>query len=84
MKRCKHLHREERNRYIEDYHCVECDVYCSDCGQYLGYWAYGYSDVEENIYFEKWYNRLFYSIKTKIHNFKICGIKKHDNDDLPF
>lgn len=89
MKKCKHKHWEERNNYYEDYHCVEYDVYCEDCGQYLGHWAYGHSDVEENIKFEKWYNRLFYNIKTviqnKIYDFKIYGFKKHnDNNDLPF
>ena len=88
MKRCKHKHWEERNILKEDYYTVEYDVYCEDCGKYLGHWNYGCSDVEENIKFEKWYNRAIHIIKTYIKNkildFKIWGFKKHNDTDLPF
>lgn len=52
--------------------------------QIIGEWVYGCSDVEENIKFEKWYNRVIYSIKNEILDFKIWGFKKHDDTDLPF
>lgn len=73
MFKCKHKRQEEKNCYYEDYHCVEYDIYCKDCGKYLGHWAYGYSDVEENLYFEKWYNRLFY--KENIQHLGNDGIE---------
>ena len=82
MYKCKHKRQEEKNCYYEDYHCVEYDIYCKDCGKYLGHWAYGYSDVEENLYFEKWYNRLFYTVKTKIKS--LLNKNNFDDSDLPF
>lgn len=82
MSKCKHKRQEQRNCYYENYYCVEYDVYCRDCEKYLGHWAYGHSDVEENLYFEKWYNRLFYSVKTKIKSF--FRKNNYDDSDLPF
>lgn len=88
MKKCKHIHITERNQLYDEHGIIEYDVYCEDCEKYLGHWAYGYSDVEENLYFEKWYNRFIYNIKSRIKNkildFKIWGFKKHDDTDLPF
>lgn len=92
MKKCKHKHHEERCVIREDYHTVEYDIYCSDCGEYLAHWAYGTVDPEYTINYEltglkkiraKFKYYILDQIKAHFMN-KIDELFKRNNNDLPF
>lgn len=89
MKKCKHKHIETKNEEIGGYNIpdgctTEYDIYCSDCGEYLGHWAYGSTDCEY------WYNTeatLFQKIKEHIKDIYLkikSKFENEDNEELPF
>lgn len=39
--KCESKELEEYGQYYEEHYCIEYGVKCKDCGQKLGYWAYG-------------------------------------------
>lgn len=93
MKKCKHRHHEERNIIREDYHTVEYDIYCEDCEEYLGHWAYGLTDIEYYLNYElkgikkikeKFKYYIIDTIKNHFINKKIDKLCKKNNSDLPF
>lgn len=85
--KCKHKNHEHKNIDIGGWNipdgCVtEYDIYCKDCGRYLGHWAYGYDDIGEYEYYNKWYRKLLNKIRILFIRIKSKFIK--DNDILPF
>lgn len=92
LKKCKHKHEETRNEDIGGWNIpegvtTEYDIYCKDCGQYLGHWAYGNTDLEYFLNTANFYQKFKFYIKDKIQNriykkyMKKC---KDENNDLPF
>lgn len=92
MSKCKHKHHEERNTIREDYHTVEYDIYCADCGEYLAHWAYGIVDIEYTLNYEL---KGIKKLKAKFRYYIIDQIKAHfinkidelcnkNNNNLPF
>ncbi|MCI9245586.1 MAG: hypothetical protein HFJ30_00290 [Clostridia bacterium] len=92
MRKCKHKHHGERNVIREDYHTVEYDIYCEDCGEYLAHWAYGTVDPEYTINYEL---KGLRKIKAKFRYYIVDQIKAHfsnkidelfnkNNNNLPF
>lgn len=93
MSKCKHKRHEERNTIREDYHTVEYDIYCADCGEYLAHWAYGTVDIEYTLNYElkglkklkaKFKYYIVDQIKNYILNKRIDKIYKNNSNDLPF
>ena len=91
--KCKHKHEEIRNEEIGGYNIpesctTEYDIYCKDCGKYLGHWDYGSSDLEYFLNTAGIFKRLKFYVKDRIKllKYKIYE-KKHDlkeNNNLPF
>ena len=93
MKKCKHKHHEIRNEEIGGFNIpesctTEYDIYCADCGEKLGHWAYGVSNIEYRLKYElNWWQRIIEKLKVAIIDIKyrIKNIREHDNNgDLPF
>lgn len=93
MKKCKHKCAHEiRNEEIGGYNIpegvtTEYDIYCSKCGEYLGHWAYGSTDLEYHLNYElNWWKRILFKLNLKITDTKLkIKYKKYDdNGDLPF
>lgn len=91
IKRCKHKHEETRNEEVGGYNIpdgctTEYDIYCSDCGEYLGHWAYGSTDLEYFLKTAGIFKRLKYYIKEKLEMRKYKKQMKglDENSDLPF
>lgn len=98
MRKCKHKVHTTANVEIGGYNIpdgctTEYDIVCKDCGEYLGHWAYGYSDLDYHLKYElKFFQRIKAIVKIKIHDI-LWGIKVkrfnkkyniNDNNDLPF
>lgn len=84
--KCKHKNHEDKNICVGGYNipdgCVtEYDIYCKDCGVYLGHWAYGTDDLWQDKY-NKWYNRLFYNIKSLIKKVFSRDYTKYNDNDI--
>lgn len=93
MKKCKHkCAYESRNEEIGGYNIpegvtTEYDIYCSKCGEYLGHWAYGSTDIEYHLNYElNWWKRILAKLHIQITDAKLkIKYKKYDdNGDLPF
>lgn len=91
MKKCKHKYEESRNEDIGGYNipegCItEYDIFCKDCGKYLGHWAYGSTDLEYFLNTASTFQRIKFYIKDKIQHLKNKKYNRQyeDNQDLPF
>lgn len=90
--KCKHKHEETRNKEIGGWNVpdgctTEYDIYCKDCGKYLGHWAYGSTDLEYFLNTANFIKKCKFYIKDKIENRiykKYMKKYKNGNDDLPF
>ena len=91
--KCKHKHKETKNEEIGGYNIpesctTEYDIYCKDCGKYLGHWYYGSTDLEYFLNTAGIFKRIRFYINDKwiIVKGQIRRIVKHEkeNDDLPF
>ena len=93
MKKCKHKYHETRNEEIGGYNIpdgvtTEYDIYCKDCGEKLGHWVYGLTDIEYYLNYElkgikKLRAKFKYYVLDSIKNYIINKKYKNDND-LPF
>lgn len=90
--KCKHKQHEIKNEEIGGYNIpdgttTEYDIYCKDCGKYLGHWAYGETDLDYHLKYKlNWWKKLLFKIHIKITDIKlkIKYRKYDDNGDLPF
>jgi hypothetical protein len=91
--KCKHKHEETKNVEIGGYNIpesctTEYDIYCKDCGKYLGHWYYGNTDLEYFLNTAGLLVKLKFYIKDKlvILKGKCRRILKNEkeNQDLPF
>lgn len=85
MKKCKHKNEGIRNQEVGGYNipddCLcEYDIYCKDCGKYLGHWSYGYYDEEYNFNTITRFSKIKHYLEQFISKIKMSKIK----DDLPF
>lgn len=89
--KCKHKREESRNEEIGGYNIpdgctTEYDIYCKDCGEYLGHWAYGNTDLEYFLKTAGMFEKLKFYIKDKISLRKYKKQMKglDENSGLPF
>lgn len=97
-KKCKHKIHTTANEIHGGYNepegiTTEYDIVCEICGEKLGHWAYGYTDLEYYLRYElNWWQRILFKlhIKTEKTRWKIKDRKFRkrftvdDNSDLPF
>ena len=91
MIKCKHKHEETKNEEIGGYNIpegctTEYDIYCKDCGEYLGHWAYGTTDLEYFLKTASLFQKIKFYIKDKLITKRLKKKMKNidENSDLPF
>ena len=93
MRKCKHKRQTTKNEEVGGYNIpegltTEYDLICSDCGKYLGHWAYGNTDLEYFFNTAGVFKRFKFYIKDWLSDMKLKikyrKFSKDNDDDLPF